>query len=131
MRILNNLGSALLGIMIAFLCVACNSGKLSKYESLVDGRDKAVIYYKPSGDSLIIQNQRLESFKRTLKRNIEPEDAIEAPWQQRIVLMKKSKVLATLDLTGIDGLPYVNVRSSDVNFNFRLTYGIGMAVENY
>ena len=117
--------------MIVFIFLSCNSGRIGKYENLVDSCDKAVIYYKSSGDSLVILNQRLESFKKKLKRDIEPEDAIEAPWEQRIVLLKESKLLATLDLTGIDGLPYVNVRSSTVNFNFRLTYGIGMTVENY
>lgn len=117
-------------LFLLMLMASCQNKQLKAYEAIVDFSDSAVIVYGES-DTVSISKDRLENFKDILKRNIEPESPRKFLSNESILLFNSDKKIAALHLSQGTNKPYVNFQSGSVNFTFRLTYGIGMTVDDY
>ena len=118
-------------LLLLIVVSSCKDKRIDAYNAIVNSTDSAVIYYRTSNDSLTVVKSDLGRFKNILKRNVQPKEPRKFTSSRDISLFKDGRKIASLWLSNDTIKPYVNFQSDSVNFSFRLTYGMGMTVDNY
>ena len=102
--------------------------RLKEYYRLIDVTDRAVVRFRDSPDSIVInKGPRLDNFKKLLKRNVRPESPRKFLFEKNVVLYSYGRKLGSL-IVSDDEKAYVNFHSDSVNLTFQLTYGLGTAL---
>jgi hypothetical protein len=115
--------------VITFISLIGCDRQLHIYYNIVDKVDRVVITYKKTGLKKILTNIEIETFKNHLKRNIQPELQRVFINDVLVELYSDSKRIAFLLIyQGVKDIGFVNFNSDNLNFGFRLTYGIGMFI---
>ena len=105
--------------------IGCSEIKIRQYNSIVDHADRIEIQFKNSDQKVVLDSDQIESFKSILKRNIEPELSAKFTADIRIDLYDGEDRIGFFLVSENATKPFVNFDSDDLNFSFRLTYGIG------
>lgn len=79
---------------------------------------------------MVIPTQQVENFKEILTRNVKPELQRKFINDVRVDFYKNSNRIAFLRITNGKASPFVNFNSDSLNFGFRLTYGLGMTIDD-
>ena len=86
---------------------------------------KIEITFKDSERKVELDKRQVEIFKDIMRRNIEPEIQRKFIADIQIDLYENENRIGFLMITDNESKPFVNFGSDDLNFGFRLTYGIG------
>ncbi len=121
---------ARLFIMILIALISCKNQNFQKYKSIVQKADKFEIYYKSVNKTVRIPEQDIDKFKDILTRNVKPELQRKFINKVRVDFYKNGNRIAFLMINNGNPSPFVNFNSDNLNFGFRLTYGIGMTIDN-
>jgi hypothetical protein len=100
------------------------------YERIVRDADRFEIYYKATDKTVVIPERLTANFKDILTRNVIPETQRKFVNDVKVDIYKGNKQTAFLMIINGDKSPFVNFNSDKLNFGFRLTYGIGQAIDN-
>lgn len=120
-------------VPLLLILYSCNEDKrLADYSTIVDGADK-IVFYTRMGDTFsrtreVVSPDQLADLKAILKRNIKPETQRKFIANHKIEMLSYGKVTGVLLISGIKENPFVNFKSDNLGFGFRLTYGIGMSL---
>lgn len=120
-----------LSLIISILILtSCKDGKLREYESIVQEADRFDIYYNATNKTVTVPGQLAANFKSILTRNVKPEMQRKFIGNIRIDIYKSDQRTAFLTIAGSNTNPFANFNSGSLHFGFRLTYGIGQAIDN-
>jgi len=97
---------------------------------MVSEADSITILYKSINQTIPIPPGDLPAFKDVLLRDIHPESPRRVALDIRIDLYKATEVVGFLMISNKGEDKFVNFGSENSNFGFRLTYGIGMNLDN-
>lgn len=117
-------------ILILIAHTSCKNSKLQQYESIVKEADKFEIHYKTTGKTVSIPKEEINNFKDILTRNIKPELQHKFINDIQVDISKNNKRTAFLRIATGGTNPFVNFNSNGLNFGFRLTYRIGMTIDD-
>lgn len=117
-------------ILISIALISCKDSKLQQYERIVKEADRFEIYYKATGKTVSIPKEQIDNFKDILTRNVKPELQRKFINDVQVNISKNNKRTAFLRIANGGTNPFANFSSDGLNFGFRLTYGIGMTIDN-
>jgi hypothetical protein len=98
------------------------------YERLINEVDSASIQYLKDGKAIYLSRQYTQSLKKVLTRHIKPEIQRKFISDARIELFRNKKRIAFLLIANDSQNGFANFNSDSLQFGFRLTYGIGMFI---
>lgn len=117
-------------LSVTLVLLSCKDQRLYQYEKMVDDAGKFEISYPNIPKIINIPKYRIESFKDVLKRNVKPELPRNIVEDVRVNIYKNNNRIGFLRITNGKTNPFVNFNSNNLNFGFRLTYGLGMFIDN-
>ena len=97
-----------------------------KYKSIVRQADRFEVYYKSTDKTIAVEERMTANFKDILTRNVTPETQRKFVNDVKIEIYKENKLTAFLMINS----GFVNFDSDNLNFGFRLTYGIGQTIDD-
>ena len=118
-------------ISMSICLTSCQESKLRRYERIVKEADKFEIYYKSTNKTVSVPKEDIDNFKRILIRNITPEVRRKFINDVQVNLYKGNKCTASLMISNGGPKPFANFFSDSLGFGFRLTYRIGMTIDEY
>gem|GEM_PF-3091008 len=117
-------------LLIIVLSCSSKSKQLEEYYSIVNSADEIKYYYLDNNifklEKDITTSEWLNSQKSILKRNIEIENQKEFIPHTKIEIYRHKILIGTLLISESDGR--VNFNATNISFDFKETYGIGMSL---
>lgn len=116
--------------IVLVLSSSCNDKRLDEYKSIIREADRFEIIYTLTNKKVILKNELVPKLKDVLTRNVKPETQRKLVENIRIAIYKNNRQTSFL-IIGYDNIqPYINFNSANLNFGFRLTYGISQGINN-
>jgi hypothetical protein len=112
-------------ILTGVILIACNT-QVNQYKQIIDQVNGVEIHYLNSGKVIEVPVQQVQYFKEVVLRNIKPEAQRDVHEDTRVNFLKNKDTIAHFVIYQGTNEPFVNFYSDNLNFGFRLTYGIGM-----
>jgi hypothetical protein len=114
-------------IFLITVVIACND-KIRRYKILIGEVDNAKVEYLKDGKVIELSSKETEGLKKVLLRNIKPELQRKFLSNFKIDIFNNGKRIGYF-MISTGEKAFVNFNSDNLHFGFRLTYGIGMFLD--
>lgn len=111
--------------------ISCSDSRISSYEKIINQTDKIQIHFKSSNKSVELNETQVENFKKILKQNVEPTNQKKIIADIQVDFYSDDKRIGFIMITDNSKNPFANFGSDKLSFGFKLTYGIGMFLNDH
>jgi hypothetical protein len=118
-------------IALFFIILTSCNNKVKRYKQLVQSSNRIEFYFKDNGKGIILSEQEREQFKNIVTTDITPEAQRKFATDININFYRDSNRIAFLGVASNPSISFANFGSDSLNFGFRLTYRIGMFIDQF